>query len=80
MYTSRGKSFVCPFFKWDGRKKNGAYVIKCERGRLELPDKAAYNFVADKFCAAKDGRSWEDCPIAIAAQKYYERTEKNEEN
>lgn len=61
------KTIYCPFWGWDESK-----VIHCECGKLDFPDRRAKHDYEETCCG--DQQAWRQCSLAVALQKYYERT------
>lgn len=60
-----GRSFQCPYFKWDEREK-----VHCEGGVVNLPIQELRRYM-DRHCSSAKG--WEECPIARSLNEYYDR-------
>lgn len=66
-YSNR--TWACPFFKWDERRK-----VHCEGGCCaSFPDRKTAQEYATRYCASVDG--WRACTMAAALLRYYERTD-----
>lgn len=63
--ANRHKSWVCPFFKWDGKKE-----IHGECGKITFPSRATADEYMTNYCA--DNPGWKKCPIADAIYHYYD--------
>ena len=62
------KTWICPYFQWDERRK-----VHCEgRCCVAFPDQKAYEEYTGAFCANRNG-GWRRCTIAQALNGYYER-------
>ncbi len=62
------KTYICPFWMWERGR-----AIRCERCRMDFPDECAKREYAERYCASLDG--WQECSIAKALLKFYERTD-----
>lgn len=63
-YSSR--TWTCPFFQWDERRK-----VHCEGGGIAFTDGETFSAYAEKYCGSLEG--WKACSIAAALLKQYER-------
>lgn len=62
------KTICCPFWKWDAGKS-----MSCEGCRMDFPDDDTKRDYTERYCASLEG--WENCSIAGALLKFYERTD-----
>ncbi|MBE5851328.1 MAG: hypothetical protein E7298_14615 [Lachnospiraceae bacterium] len=58
--------FCCPYYCYDAPR-----AVKCEGGRVELPDRAAARDYFGQYCASVEG--WRRCTVARAMSRFYER-------
>lgn len=64
------KSWACPFWQWEE-----VLCLHCEGAKLTFKSREGWRTYIDRYCAHVPG--WEECPIARALTKEYERGNKN---
>ena len=62
-HVNRRKTWVCPYFRWDGDR-----YLSCDAGKPVLPDRKSANEYMTRYCADK----WQECSLAQAWIKYAE--------
>ena len=65
------RAWQCPYFQSDDK-----LLIRCEGGRVAMPDQEAMSKYGTKYCASSKGRH--SCPLAACLEDYYERTDTDE--
>ena len=60
--------WTCPYYRCD---MNG--TLRCEGGRLTLPDRESQREYILQYCASESG--WRRCTVSRAVTRHYERLE-----
>ncbi len=61
-----GRSWACPFFRWDGPGK-----VRCEGGCVTFGDRGTFERYTGNFCASASG--WSGCTLARTMTEEYEK-------